>query len=84
MRKAVGTDRRRDPARVLQVLKEVDADVIALQEADRRTGGRAAAVPHELIDAHGHYRAVPFTRRDPGRAADRRPAAAGRRLASRP
>jgi endonuclease/exonuclease/phosphatase family metal-dependent hydrolase len=58
MRKAVGNDRRRDPARVLQVLKEVDADIVALQEADRRTGGRASAVPHELIDSHGHYRAV--------------------------
>jgi endonuclease/exonuclease/phosphatase family metal-dependent hydrolase len=60
MRKAVGTDRRRDPHRVLQVLKEVDADIVALQEADRRVGGRAAAVPHELVDSHGHYRAVPL------------------------
>jgi len=60
MRKAVGTDRRRDPARVLQVLKEVDADIVALQEADKRVGGRASAVPHELIHAHGHYRPVPF------------------------
>ena len=60
MRKAVGTDRRRDPARVLQVLKEVDADIVALQEADKRVGGRASAVPHELIDAHGHYQPVPF------------------------
>ena len=60
MRKAVGTDGRRDPHRVLQVLKEVDADIVALQEADRRVGGRAAAVPHELVDSHGHYRAVPL------------------------
>jgi len=60
MRKAVGTDRRRDPHRVLQVLKEVDADIVALQEADRRVGGRASAVPHELIDSHGHYKPVPL------------------------
>jgi endonuclease/exonuclease/phosphatase family metal-dependent hydrolase len=58
MRKAIGTDRRRDPHRVLQVLQEIDADVIALQEADKRFGGRAAAVPHELIDSHGAYKAV--------------------------
>ena len=58
MRKAVGTDGRRDPARVLAVLREVDADIVALQEADRRVGGRASAVPHELIDAHGDYRPV--------------------------
>ena len=31
MRKAIGTDRRR-PDRVLHVLQEIDADVVALQE----------------------------------------------------
>jgi endonuclease/exonuclease/phosphatase family metal-dependent hydrolase len=60
MRKAVGLDRRRDPGRVLQVLQEIDADVVALQEADKRIGGRGAAVPHALIDNHGMYRAVSF------------------------
>jgi endonuclease/exonuclease/phosphatase family metal-dependent hydrolase len=60
MRKAVGLDRRRDPGRVLDVLQEIDADVVALQEADKRVGGRGAAVPHELIDTHGLYRAVSF------------------------
>ncbi|MEO5773626.1 MAG: endonuclease/exonuclease/phosphatase family protein [Sphingomicrobium sp.] len=58
MRKAIGTDRRRDPQRVLDVLHEIDADVIALQEADKRFGGRGSAVPHELIDTHGVYKAV--------------------------
>jgi endonuclease/exonuclease/phosphatase family metal-dependent hydrolase len=60
VRKAVGTDRRRDPQRVLDVLHEIDADIVALQEADKRFGGRAAAVPHELIDEHGLYRPVHF------------------------
>lgn len=60
MRKAIGTDRRRNPQRVLDVLHEIDADVVALQEADRRVGGRSSAVPHELIDAHGLYRPVPL------------------------
>jgi endonuclease/exonuclease/phosphatase family metal-dependent hydrolase len=60
MRKAIGVDRRRDPHRVLQVLKEIHADIVALQEADKRFGGRASAVPHELIDAHGLYKPVPF------------------------
>jgi endonuclease/exonuclease/phosphatase family metal-dependent hydrolase len=58
MHKAVGLDRRRDPHRVLRVLHEVDADVIALQEADKRFGGRGSAVPHELIDAHSPYKPV--------------------------
>ena len=60
MRKAIGTDRRRNPQRVLDVLHEIDADVVALQEADKRFGGRASAVPHELIDEHGLYKPVHF------------------------
>ena len=60
MRKAIGTDRKRRPDRVLHVLQEIDADVVALQEADKRIGGRGAAVPHELIDEHGLYKPVPF------------------------
>src|SRR6476661_3542386 len=58
MRKAVGLDRRRDPKRVLDVLQEIDADIVALQEADKRVGGRGSAVPHELIDSHGLYKPV--------------------------
>ena len=40
------------------MLKEIDADIVALQEADKRFGGRASAVPHELIDSHGLYQPV--------------------------
>ena len=58
MRKAVGLDRKRDPHRVLKVLQEIDADIIALQEADKRVGGRGSAVPHELIDSQGMYKPV--------------------------
>ena len=60
MRKAIGTDRKRKPDRILHVLQQIDADVVALQEADKRVGGRGAAVPHELIDEHGLYKPVPF------------------------
>lgn len=45
IRKAIGTDRRRVPERVIEVLNELDADIIALQEADRRFGVRSAALP---------------------------------------
>src|SRR5437764_9916009 len=58
MRKAIGLDRRRDPQRILDVLRQIDADVVALQEADKRFGGRGSAVPHELIDTHGVYKPV--------------------------
>jgi endonuclease/exonuclease/phosphatase family metal-dependent hydrolase len=58
MRKAVGLDRKRDPHRVLDVLHEIDADIVALQEADKRVGGRGSAVPHELISDYGVYKPV--------------------------
>ena len=60
MHKAVGLDGRRDPHRILRVLQEIDADIVALQEADKRIGGRGSTVPHELIDSYGMYKAVHF------------------------
>ena len=60
MHKGVGADRRRDPARILAVLREIDADVIALQEADRRFGARAAVIPPHLLEEHSPWKAVPF------------------------
>ena len=61
--KAVGLDRRRDPERILAVLCEIDADVIALQEADRRFGDRASVLPRQMIDDHTPWRAVPLQSR---------------------
>jgi endonuclease/exonuclease/phosphatase family metal-dependent hydrolase len=63
MRKAIGTDRRRRPERTLEVLKELDAHVIALQEADRRFGSRLSALPAHLIEEHSDYKPVPFAAR---------------------
>lgn len=60
IRKAIGTDRRRSPERVLEVLAEIDADIIALQEADRRFGPRLAAIPRHMLESHSAYRAVPL------------------------
>ena len=58
MRKAIGLDRRRDPGRVLDVLAEIDADIVALQEADRRFGTRASAIPLPMLAEHSPYAAV--------------------------
>lgn len=56
--KGVGADRRCDPERILTVLQELGADVIALQEADRRFGLREGVIPQALL-AHGSpWRAV--------------------------
>jgi endonuclease/exonuclease/phosphatase family metal-dependent hydrolase len=64
MRKAIGTDRRRQPGRTIDVLNELGADVIALQEADRRFGARASAIPLSLLDTHSDYKPVPFETRE--------------------
>lgn len=63
MRKGVGSDRRRSPERVLEVLREVDADVIALQEADRRFGQRHAVLSNHLLDEHSDWKVVPLALR---------------------
>ena len=63
IRKAIGLDRRRDPARILAILREIDADIVALQEADRRFGERASALPQSQIAEHSPYQAVPVARR---------------------
>lgn len=60
MRKAIGTDRRRMPERTLEVLREIDADIIALQECDRRLGERAGVISAHLLDEHSPWVAVPL------------------------
>ena len=52
--KCVGLDRRRDPHRIVDVLRDLDADIVALQEADLRLGARRAALPRDVVtDAIG-------------------------------
>ncbi|MCA1661533.1 MAG: endonuclease/exonuclease/phosphatase family protein [Novosphingobium sp.] len=57
--KAVGLDRRRDPDRILAILREIDADVIALQECDRRFGERPSVLPKAALD-ESPWRAAPL------------------------
>ena len=60
--KAVGLDRKRDPERILSVIHEIDADVIALQEVDRRIGDRATTIPRAELD-DTHWRLVEVAKR---------------------
>lgn len=60
--KAVGLDGRRDPDRIITVLRELDADIIALQEVDRRFGPRASVLPRVLID-DTKWRPLPVAKR---------------------
>jgi len=63
MRKAIGTDRRRRPERTIDVLNEIGADIVALQEADRRFGARVSALPPHLIEQNSDYKPVDFDTR---------------------
>jgi endonuclease/exonuclease/phosphatase family metal-dependent hydrolase len=50
IRKAVGLDWRRDPERIVEVLAEIGADAVVLQEADRRVGAREGVLPLDLLE----------------------------------
>ena len=55
IRKAVGLDWRRDGDRIADVLGEIDADIVVLQEADRRIGTRAGVLPLERLSKELTY-----------------------------
>ena len=59
IRKCIGTDRKRDPERVLRVLDEIGADVAVLQEADKRVGTRGGAISIDRLRAHENWQLVP-------------------------
>lgn len=50
IRKAVGLDWRRDTDRIIDVLGEIDADIVVLQEADRRLGTKAGVLPLDTLE----------------------------------
>lgn len=59
MRKALGTDRKRDPARILRIVKGLEADIVVLQEADMRLGDRPSALPADSLTKETGLIAVP-------------------------
>ncbi len=59
MRKAKGTDRQRDPERIMRIIRDLDAEIVVLQEADRRLGARPSALPMDMLTAETGLVAVP-------------------------
>ena len=52
----VGSDGRRDPARIAAVLREIDADIIGLQEVDARPGETSESMQVQyLASTLGHH-----------------------------
>lgn len=64
IRKAKGLDQKRDPRRTLQVINRLEADVVALQEADRRLGDRHSVLPRNLIEAETGFDVLPVANND--------------------
>lgn len=56
--KCVGTDGVFDPDRILEVVLELDADIVALQEADQRFGSRKGLLNLKALAEKGGYRSV--------------------------
>jgi endonuclease/exonuclease/phosphatase family metal-dependent hydrolase len=59
--KCVGTDRRFDPARIAAVIAELGADVVALQEADRRFGRRTGLLDAAALEAETGLHPLPVS-----------------------
>ena len=58
IRKARGLDQKRRPDRTLAVINALQADVVVLQEADRRMGQRHPAIPRSMIEAETDFHLV--------------------------
>ncbi|WP_454856030.1 endonuclease/exonuclease/phosphatase family protein [Rhizobium binxianense] len=59
--KCIGTDRRFDPERTTRVIHEIDADVIALQEADTRFGERTGILDLGRLEREAGLIPVPVS-----------------------
>ena len=58
IRKARGLDQKRRPERTVQVINGLEADVVVLQEADKRLGQRHPALPRAMIEAETDFELV--------------------------
>jgi len=55
IRKARGLDQRRSPERTIAVINALGADVVVLQEADKRLGQRLPALPRAMIESETDF-----------------------------
>lgn len=59
--KCIGVDRKFSPERVAEVISEIDADVIAIQEADKRFGCRSGLLDLASLERDCGLLPVPIT-----------------------
>ncbi|MCL4675969.1 MAG: EEP domain-containing protein, partial [Pararhodobacter sp.] len=61
--KGVGSDYRLDPRRTVSVIRELDADLVALQEVDRRFGDRRGVLDLDALTEATGLTPVPLADR---------------------
>lgn len=66
VQKCVGIDLRRDPARTMRVISEIGADILAIQEGDRRFGSREGLLDLDALHRDTGLAPVPLRRRNGG------------------
>lgn len=59
--RCIGADKRFDPGRIAAVIEELDADIVALQEADRRFGYRAGLLDLGEVERRTGLTLVPVS-----------------------
>lgn len=59
--KCVGMDKKFDPDRIAEVIKEIDADIIALQEVDQRFGERSGLLNLKFLERECGLLPVPIS-----------------------
>lgn len=64
IRKSVGLDWRRDPGRIIDVVNQLDADVVVLQEVDKRLGSRPSSIARRDLDVHTDFQVANLARND--------------------
>lgn len=60
IQKSIGLDARREPQRILDVIAEIDPDILAVQEVDRRFGDRRTTLPLQMIAEQTDLCAISF------------------------
>lgn len=63
--KCIGVDKKFDPERTAQVIAEIDADVIAIQEADKRFGRRSGLLDLDWLERTSGLVPVPIDAMSP-------------------
>ena len=63
--KCIGVDKRFDPFRTIKVIKELKADIIALQEVDKRFGARIGLLDLQLLEEETGLHHIPIKTMSP-------------------